>query len=377
MITIVRHLLIIAWVFFMAVPLMNCSHEEESRPDPASVLIQYRDLRDQSKLSEAYQLLADTCKTYISEEEFISYNTPAAGLQDSHDISIMSIDTLPVFDDRNYARFKIDYRNVNLDSQDTTYGQWDYSLLFEEGEWKVIWFGKMINMASEHMQNRRYEQSLVLYMVITGINPYNDIALRGLALSYANLSEHDKAIAAAERIVALRPDDSYSYALLGDFYGSAKRFDEAISSYQKAISLYQEPLYYVNMGSIYKLNEQFVEADDAYRKSLALDSLSPEAWWMLGELYMNNLDDLKKAKSCFQRAIRLPDMSEYYQQQLFYDYALLLFREASADDQHADPENMANLGEAKEYIGKALQIDPHNSDYAYLSNEINKRLMGE
>jgi tetratricopeptide (TPR) repeat protein len=366
------------FVIFIAVifNLYNCSSEKsEERPDPREILVKYREFRNDWKLAEAYSLLADTCKSYISEEEFIAFNMRPDSVRDNYKFTITAIDSLPVFEDSDFSRFKVKYQNVILDRKDTVIGSWDYRLIFEEGSWKIIWFGRMASLASNHLQNQQYDKALVLYMVICSLDPYNDIAVRGLALSYINLSQNNEAINAALRLLQLKPDDPTAYTFLGDLYGSSEKFDEAIEAYLKAIEILPEPVSYINLGSVYKMNGQFVEADDSYRKSIELDSLSPQGWWMLGELYLYNLDDRTMAKTFYTKALQLKPMSDYYQMRLYYGYALLLYSDAvDIDPDKISAKEREWLLEAKTYIGKALQIDPGSAEFSYLSNEINNQL---
>ena len=366
------------FLFFIAVIFYfhNCTSKKAGeQPDPRETLVKYRDLRNDWKLAEAYSLLADTCKSYISEEEFVAFNMQPDSVRNNYKFTIIGIDSLPVFEDSDLVRYKVNYQNIILDKNDTITGSWNYRLLFENGSWKIIWFGRMASIASNHLQNQQYDQSLVLYLVICAVDPYNDIALRGLALSYINLSQNNEAIIAAQRLVQLNPEDPTAYTFLGDLYGSSEKFDEAIQAYLKAIEILPEPVFYINLGSVYKMNGQFVEADDSYRKSIELDSLSPQAWWMLGELYLYNLDDRVMAKTLYNKALQLEPMSDYYQKRLYYEYALLLFSDAvEIDPDTISDEERKWLREAKTYIGKALNIDPRSSDFSYLSNEINKKL---
>jgi len=373
-----RQNLVSALLVLLAFMLYNCSlNNSEDRADPIETLIKYRELRNEWKLAEAYSLLTDTCKSFISEEEFVKYNNQPDSIRNNYTFAITGIDSLPVFENPDFARFNVKYQSINLDRKDTLFGTWNYRLLYEKGSWKIVWFGRMASLASNHLQNQQYEQSLVLYLVICGVDPYNDLALRGLALSYNNLSQNSEAISAAKRLVQLKPDDPTTYAFLGDLYGSTDRFDEAIDAYSKAIVINPEPVYYVNLGSMYKMNGQYVEADDTYRKSLEMDTLSAQGWWMLGDLYLYNLEDRSMAKAFYEKALQLDPMSDYYQMQLYYGYALLLYSDAGEMDSYPiSGDQRRLLLEAKTYIGKALKIDPKSSNFSYLSNEINKKLSG-
>ncbi len=374
----IRRYLVIVFFIGIIIHLFNCSSKKSKiRPDPKETLIRYRELRNEWKLAEAYSMLADTCKSYISKEEFIAYNTQPDSVRNKYKFTITGIDSLPVYENSDFARYKVRYQSIILDKKDTISGSWDYRLLYEDESWKIIWFARMASIASNHLQNQQYDQSLVLYMVICAVDPYNDIALRGLALSYINLSQNSEAITAAQRLVQLKPDDPAAHTLLGDLYGSSEQFDQAIEAYSRAIEILPEPIFYINLGSVYKMNGQFVEADDSYRKSIELDSLSPQGWWMLGELYLYNLEDRAMAKTLYNKALQLKPMSDYYQMRLYYGYALILYSDAvETDPDQISADERKWLLEAKTYIGKALKIDPRSSEFSYLSNEINKQLMG-
>jgi tetratricopeptide (TPR) repeat protein len=96
---------------------------------------------------------------------------------------------------------------------------------------------------------------------------------------------------------------------------------------------------------------------------------------MLGELYLYNLDDRAMAKTFYNKALQLKPMTDYYQKQLFYGYALLLYSDAiEVDPDTISADERKWLIEAKSYIGKALKINPRSSEFSYLSNEINQKL---
>ena len=364
--------------FFLISVMNSCSlKKEEPKPDPRETLLRYRHLLTDLKLQEAYAMLADTCKTFISEEEFIAYNNVPDSIRISQIYNMLSVDTLPVYGYNDFTRFKVRYYMVNRRENTSSDGNWFYSLVYENDQWKIIWFSKMIDIAFSHLQNQQYQQARLLFEIITGVNPFNESAFRGLAISYANLSQLDKAINTGRKMIEVIPENHSNYALLADFYRSANLLDESIENYKKAISIDSLPIYYVNLGSVYKLNKQYVEADELYRKGLELDSTLVQGWWMLGELYYQNMEDSESAERYFKKALELPPMDDTYQSQLYYSYALFLFTEAAkVERQDYIIESRRLLIEAKKYISKAQEIDSLNSDYSYLQNEINIKLQG-
>ena len=372
----VRQIFISTLGLFLLLGLNDCSlKKEEPRPDPREALLRYRNFRADWKLREAYAMLADTCKSLISEEEFIAYNNAPDSIKVNQIYNLLSVDSLPVYDYKDFARFKVRYHFVNRSENTSSDGTWYYSLVFENKQWKILWLSKMMNIASAHLRNQQYDQSKLLFEVITGINPFNEEAYKGLALSYANLSQINEAIRVVKKMVELMPDNHSNYAILADFHGSAGQFDESIQNYKKAISIEPLPMYYVNLGSIYKLNEQYVEADESFRESLKMDSLLVQGWWMLGELYYQNMEDSESARQYYLKALELPSLPGGYQSELFYSYSLFLFSEAVSDkNEFTEDKRKQLLIDASEFIAKARKIDFSNSDYSFLQNEINIKL---
>ena len=97
-------------IFFIGIVflLFNCSSKESKvRPDPKEILIKYRELRNDWKLAEAYALLADTCKSYISQEEFVAYNMQPDSVRNNYRFTIIGIDSLPVYENSDFSRYKV------------------------------------------------------------------------------------------------------------------------------------------------------------------------------------------------------------------------------------------------------------------------------
>ncbi|MEO1404045.1 MAG: tetratricopeptide repeat protein, partial [Cyanobacteria bacterium J06635_1] len=58
-----------------------------------------------------------------------------------------------------------------------------------------------------------------------------------LGNTYNDLKRYDEAISAYEKAIELDPDDATAHYNLGNTYKALKRYDEAISAYEKAIEL--------------------------------------------------------------------------------------------------------------------------------------------
>ncbi len=91
-----------------------------------------------------------------------------------------------------------------------------------------------------------------------------------LGLFYYLKSEYDKAIAEAERAVAIEPGSAYSYNNYGLILTRAGRPEEAIPVLQKAIRLNPvgDSFTFSNLGDAYRMTGRFEEAVSAYKKAL-------------------------------------------------------------------------------------------------------------
>ncbi len=92
----------------------------------------------------------------------------------------------------------------------------------------------------------------------------------GLCMLYIMQRQHDKAIAAGERAVALSPSGAVAHGSLGTALSYAGRQEEAIAFFNKAISLNPFPpsSYFRNLGSAYRMAGQYEKAVTEYKKAL-------------------------------------------------------------------------------------------------------------
>ena len=94
-----------------------------------------------------------------------------------------------------------------------------------------------------------------------------------LASVYLVMRQHDKAIAEAERAVALNPNGAFSYGALAGIVGCAGRWEEGISYSKQAMRLtpFLEAGDYWILGRAYFMTGQFDEALVALRKGVQIN----------------------------------------------------------------------------------------------------------
>ncbi len=166
-----------------------------------------------------------------------------------------------------------------------------------------------VTLGHVHRATGKYDLALQEYQRALQLDPRSAEAEIGLAHSYDSAGRTADAEAAFRKAIALRPDSWSGYNSLGNFLDDHQRYDEAITQYKNAIQLTPDnaPLY-LNLAAVYidkGDTKHFPEAEDALRKSIALDPSYP-AYANLGFLY----DQEKKyaeAADAVQKALKLND----------------------------------------------------------------------
>ena len=114
---------------------------------------------------------------------------------------------------------------------------------------------KDLELASQYLDELEYEQAIVVYEQVLSVDPKNKEALVGGARAYTGLAEQqedaeqaiqdiEQAVAYAEQAYNLYPEEVVvqevivtAYIQTGDLCGNAKKYEKAVSYYEKAVSL--------------------------------------------------------------------------------------------------------------------------------------------
>jgi tetratricopeptide (TPR) repeat protein len=105
---------------------------------------------------------------------------------------------------------------------------------------------------------------------------------------FSRFTKHyDEAIAAAKSAIALKPNGSAAYAILGLIYQEQKKYKEAEENFKKAIALYpQFQHYYLKLADLYYEKESYNEAVNTLTKTLEINPSDIEANHSLINTYM-------------------------------------------------------------------------------------------
>jgi tetratricopeptide (TPR) repeat protein len=146
----------------------------------------------------------------------------------------------------------------------------------------------------------------------------------------------------AERIfrelTAVYPRDAGLWNLLGAALHSARRFDEALAPYQKAVELdRRNPEFICNLGQTLLRLKRPEEAAKRFRATLAIVPNHAMALKYLGHA-LSDLGDLRQAESVFKRVIQRDpmnseayiDLADVYRLEMRLDEAEACYREGLA-----------------------------------------------
>jgi len=114
----------------------------------------------------------------------------------------------------------------------------------------------------------------------------DDVAI---GVEYANAllasNMHGKALEECERLLKLAPQDLDIYEIKAATLTRLGHFHEAIAVYRKlVIDHEQQALCLLRLGDVLKIVGEADEAIECYKKAIALEPLSGEAWWNLANL---------------------------------------------------------------------------------------------
>jgi len=115
---------------------------------------------------------------------------------------------------------------------------------------------------------------------------YSQVEYPLVELSQAEVNSIQIDISRFNRVVQINPRNAFAWEALGGLYKALGKFNEAISSYQKAIALDStKPSYFYQLGLMYSAEGRDQEAMDAFQHVLSVNPDHLLAHASLGNLY--------------------------------------------------------------------------------------------
>jgi tetratricopeptide (TPR) repeat protein len=150
----------------------------------------------------------------------------------------------------------------------------------------------LLALAQAYEKANQLENAESTYIAMAEVNPPEaKTYYRQIYRIYDAADRNDRAVAPAQKVIELEPDNETNHYYLGLTYFKAQKYDEAIAAFQKALAVKADfPHAWFQIGSSYIQMKKYREAADAYKKYAELVPDDPSGWLSIGVAYMQAKD---------------------------------------------------------------------------------------
>ena len=353
---------------FITLSFIYCDCINSSSPQ--SVLEKYLNNNNNKKYNRSYKLLSTKSQELATLSEYINYFQFADTTHKERYTITKILELEKDINQPSFKRFK--YEGFYTVGKDTIKNRNYFTLINENSDWKIVWNGTILKMAVEKNNKGDYDGAIKIFEKAIEIDPYDAYAYTAQAWCYNSiisaLHNSQKRAEILNKIssnikyaIALEPDIAHHFNALSMYFGLLDNNDLVIENYKKAIyySLNEEDKIglYANLSISYQNKREYNNAIITVLKAIKSDSTFTFAWFRYGSI----LNDMKKdniAKRIYEKAIKLEPMEVRLQAPLYYSYSYTCFK-------------LKDFISAKEYILKALEMDPDDDRYKNLYQRIN------
>ena len=347
------------------ITFLSCNRTNFSKPE--EVIKGYRTLAAENKNEILYDdFISSKSKEFVTKDEFIKAKTLPDSIKKSYKLLESTVSDFPVdVNNPTYRRFKVLEKWIS--KTDTIYNRYYYySLINENGKWKVVWTGTLLVFAQNQYSDGNYSAARKTLEKIIEIEPFSGIAYNLLAWSYIrdNSLPREEAengvVKNAKYAITLEEDNPIPYNTLANYYSAIGNEDLAIQNLERGLSFClnkeDKVTFYSNLASNYIQIQNFEKAEDYIKKSIEINDKDAFVWFIYGNLMMLQ-NNYQKATEFFDKALGQEKMENALQGKLYFSYAYCCY-------------NNKNYDKAREYVNKALDIEPNNNIYQILYNKI-------
>lgn len=201
-----------------------------------------------------------------------------------------------------------------------------------------------------------YNKSLEHYLKLLDGYPGDLRLYADVAYNYSALNELDKAVEYCNSALSIDKSSSFIYNVMGNIYGEQTLYVESVEYFEKAIELlptykeaYLNKLYALYSSKRYskciefgkKVEKQFKDIEDLH--------------WLMGESY-SKLNKIDEAIKEYEKVVEKSPKSDGALASIALSYC-----------------NLENYDKGKEYMDRALKMNPQNSTALYISSFLSDR----
>jgi tetratricopeptide (TPR) repeat protein len=156
---------------------------------------------------------------------------------------------------------------------------------------------------------KRIDEAITAYRAVPEGSPYFVTSNVAAADLLYKSKREDEAIALLEKMERREDSSSLAASALGDVYRSAKRWNEAVAAYSRAISQAAQPLtrddwiLFFARGIALERSKRWSEAEADFRQALSLSPEQPEVMNYLAYTWIERHEHVDEALAMLQRAV--------------------------------------------------------------------------
>jgi len=176
---------------------------------------------------------------------------------------------------------------------------------------------------------------------------------KSLLSNVAILEEENTRISSLLRKAQSDPSNASVQYELGRAYYDFRLYDEALRYYLNALQLEQKPVYYEQMGRLWRDWGSLQQGADSVKKALELDPNFVEAWNTLGTIF-DRQGSFDQAQEAYLHALALDSHLDYVHNNLCFSYL-----------ESGKIEQAVAHGESATHLNPTMQIAHANLATAY------------
>ena len=224
-----------------------------------------------------------------------------------------------------------------------------------------------VTVATLFEDMKQGEASIRAYQLVPASSPMRESSEIQVALELDAIGRTDEAMKRLQALVAAHPQEPEAWSSLGSLQRSAKNFDAAAQSYDKAIELVGTPdrsywtLFYFR-GICFERSKQWPKAEADFKKALELFPEQPMVLNYLGYSWVDKGINLDEAFKMLRRAVDLRPTDGYIVDSLGWaHYKLGHYSEAvqelekAIELKPADPVVNDHLGDAYWHVNRKIE----------------------
>jgi tetratricopeptide (TPR) repeat protein len=224
-----------------------------------------------------------------------------------------------------------------------------------------------VSVANLFEEIKRTDAAIRAYQLVPAASPMRESAEIQAGLELESIGRADDAMKRLTEIVAAKPKDVDAWSALGSLQRTAKKYDDAAASYDKAIELVGKPdksnwtLFYFR-GICYERAKQWPKAEADFKEALELYPDQPLVLNYLGYSWVDQGVNLEEAFAMLRRAVDLRPSDGYIVDSLGWaHFKLGHYAEATEelekaiDLKPADPVVNDHLGDAFWRVNRKIE----------------------